>query len=87
MHQFDARVHVEQRGDLEQQGQHLGHRDLVGPAGMDRLSDRADRLGEIGDAIMRRHVAGLEMDLRDAPVIAGDEAVKDLGEKPPLLQA
>ena len=45
------------------------------------------RLGEILDAMNVRHIAGLEMDLRDALIVAPDEAVKDLGEEPPLLAA
>ena len=34
---------------------------------------------------MRRHVAGFEMHLRRAVVVAGDEAQQNLGEKPPFL--
>ena len=45
------------------------------------------RLREIVDRVMRRHVAGLEMHLGDAAVIAPDEAEQDLGEEAPLLHA
>ena len=85
--QLGARRHVEQAGDLEQQGQHLRHRDLVGAPVVDRLADGADRLSEIGDRVMRRDIAGLEMHLGDAGVVAGDEAEKDLGEEAPFLVA
>ncbi len=54
---------------------------------MDRLADGADRLGEIGDVVMNRHIAGLEMHFGDAAIVAGDEAEQDLGEEAPLLQA
>src|SRR5436305_11342848 len=37
--------------------------------------------------MMRRHIAGLEMHLGDAAVIAGDEAQQNLGEKTPLLHS
>ena len=47
----------------------------------------ADRLGEIVDRVVRRDIAGLEMHLGDAAVIAGDEAEQDLGEEAPLLVA
>ena len=86
-HEFDAGRHVEQGRDLEQKRQQLRHRDLVGAPVVDRLADGADRLREILDRMMRRHVAGLEMHLRDAQVIAADEAEQNLGEEPPLLHA
>ena len=85
-HQLRARLHVEQAGDLEQQGQQPRHRDLVGGARVDRLADGADRLREILDAVDVRHVARLEMHLGDALVIARDEAVEDLGQEAALLQ-
>ena len=37
--------------------------------------------------MMRRHVAGPEMHLRRAPIVARDEAVQDLGEEAALLRA
>ena len=54
---------------------------------MDRLADGADRLGEGGDIVRGRHVAGLEMHLGDATVVARDEAVEDFGQEAPLLLA
>ena len=45
--EFDPRLHVEEASDLENQGQELGHGNLIGGAGMDRLADRPDRLREI----------------------------------------
>ena len=53
---------------------------------MDRLADGADRLREILDLVHARHIAGLEMDFRHAPVVARDEAIEDFGEKAPLLE-
>ena len=85
--QLGPRAHVEQAGDLEQQHQQLRHRDVFGGAVVDRLADGADRLREIVDRMLRRHVAGLEMHLGGAAVVAGDEAVEDLGEEAPLLRA
>ena len=84
--QLRPRPHVEQAGDLEQQRQQLRHRDFVGGAVVDRLADGADRLREALDRMMRRHVAGLEMHLGGAVIVAGDEAVEDLGEEAPLLR-
>ena len=52
---------------------------------MDRLADGADRLGEILDAVDLRHVARFEMNLGDAPIVALDEAVENLGEEAALL--
>ena len=45
--QFGARPHVEQRGDLEQQRQQPAPSRSGRRAGVDRLADRPDRLGEI----------------------------------------
>ncbi len=84
-HQFDPCLHVEQRGDLEEEGQEFRHRDLVGGARMDRFADGPDGLREILDLMDARHVAGLEMHLGDPAVISLDEAIKDFSEKPPLV--
>ena len=54
---------------------------------MDRLADGADGLREILHRVMCRHIAGLEMHLGDAAIVAGDEAQKNLGEEAPLLRA
>jgi len=35
----------------------------------------------------RRHIAGFKMDFRHPPVVAANEAIQDLGEKPPFLAA
>ena len=53
---------------------------------MDRLADRPYGLREILDLVHARHIARLEMHLRHAPVIALDEAIKDFGEKAPLVK-
>ncbi len=64
-------------GDLEQQRQQPRHRDFLRGAIVDRLADGADRLREIVDRVMRRHIAGLEMHFGDAVIVAGDEAVAE----------
>ena len=73
--QLGPRAHVEQAGHLEQQHQQLRHRDVFGSAIVDRLADGADGLREALDRMMPRHVAGVEMHLRGAVIVAGDEAV------------
>ena len=85
--QFRPRAHVEQAGHLEQQREQLRHRNVFGGAVVDRLADGADGLGEILDRMMRRHIAGFEMHLGDAVIVAGDEAVQNLGKKQALLGA
>ena len=54
---------------------------------MDGLADGADRLREAFDRMRRRHIAGLEMHFGGAMIVAGDEAVQDLGEVQPFLDA
>ena len=84
--QLRPRLHVEQARDLEQQGQQLRHGNFLGGALVDRLADGADRLREVFDRMVRRHVAGLEVHFGDAQIVAGDEAVENLGEEAPFLQ-
>ena len=55
-------------------------RDLVQRPAEDRLADRAARLGEGVDRAPRRHVAGVEMHLGDAAVIAGEKAEQHVRE-------
>ncbi|MNL56598.1 hypothetical protein D3C87_1801020 [compost metagenome] len=54
---------------------------------MYRFADGADRLGEAGGIVMRRHVASLEMHVGNALVIAGDEAEQDFGKEAALFLA
>ena len=54
---------------------------------MDRLADGADRLREAFDRMLPRHVAGLEVHLGRAVIIAGDEAEQNLGEEAAFLLA
>ena len=74
------RGHVELAGDREQTVEHLPDRDLAHRKPPDRFADRAQGGREFGDIVVRRDVARLEMDLGDAGIIAGDEAMDDLGE-------
>ena len=74
------RRHVEIAGDLEQAVEHLAERDFLRRQPAHRLADRAQRGRELLDIVVRRHILRLEMDLGDAPVIAGEQAVEDLGE-------
>ena len=53
---------------------------------MDRLANGADRLREGFDRMFRRYVAGVEMHLCDAQVVARDETVENFGEEAPLLR-
>ena len=53
---------------------------------MDRLADGADRLREVLDRMVRRHVAGLEMHFGGAVLVARDEAEQNLGEELALLR-
>jgi len=80
-------LHVEQSGDLEEKRQQLRHRDFLGGAVVDRLADGADGLREILHRVMARHVAGLEMHLGDAAIVARDEAQQNLRKETPLLHA
>src|SRR5690606_2757099 len=52
----------------------------------DRLANGADRLREIVDRMMRRHIARLEMNFGGAAPVSGDEAVQNLGEETPLFR-
>ena len=81
------RLHVEDVGIGEQLAEQVGHGDLLGRAAVDRLADGAQRLREDLDGMMRRHVAGPEVHLRRALVVARDEAEEDLGEEALLLRA
>ena len=63
----------------------LRHRDFIGGAGVDRLADRPEGLGEVLDPIGVGHVARLEMDLRHPHVISPDEAIEDFRQEPALL--
>ncbi len=85
--QFGPRLHVEDLGDLEQQRQQARHRNFARPLAVDRFADGADRLGEIVDRVRARDVAGLEMHLGDAAIVARDEAVENLGEEAPFACA
>ena len=49
----------------------------------DRLARGAQRGRELLHIVVRRDVLRLEMDFRDAPVIAGDQAIEDFGEPHP----
>ena len=80
-HEFGPGGHVEQRCDFEQQGQHARHGNLIGRARMDRLSDRANGLRELRYPVNPGHVAGVEVNDRDALIISRDEAEQDFGQE------
>ena len=73
-------LHVEIAGDREQPVEHLADRHVLDRQAAHRLADRAQRGRELGDIVVRGHVLRLEMDFGDAAVVAGDQAVEDLGE-------
>ena len=75
--------HVEVAGDREQAFEHPADADLLDRKPADRLADGAQRGRELGDIMVRRDILRLEMDFGDAVVIAGDQAVEDLGEPHP----
>ena len=77
--QFRPQVHSELPRDVEQLEQHPRHRDFRGILPEDRLSDRAQSLREIIHRMIGRHIAGLEVNLGNALVIALQEAFQDLG--------
>ncbi len=54
---------------------------------MDRLANGAQRLRENLDWVMGWHIAGPEVHLRGAFIVARDEAEEDLGEEALLLHA
>ena len=85
--QLGPGLHVEDFGIGEELAEQVGHRDFFRRSPVNRLADGAHRLREFLDAVMRRHVAGFEMDGGSAIVIARDEAVQDFREKAALGQA
>ena len=72
--------HVEVACDRKQALEHSADGNFLNRKSADRLAHRAERGGELADAVVRRHILRLEMDFGDAAVIAGDEAVEDFGE-------
>ena len=80
--QLGAGLHAEALGHLEEMREQPRHRDPRRVLAEDRLADRAQRLGEGLDVAVARHVAGLEMHLGDAVVVAAQEADQDLGVDP-----
>ena len=58
--------HVELAGHLEELGEEPRHGNLVRRPVHDRLADGAQRLREDCRVLMRRHIARIEMHLRDA---------------------
>ena len=51
---------------------------------MNWFANRAHRLREDSNGVVRRHVAGIKMNLRCQHVIAGDEPMKDLSQEAAL---
>ena len=85
--EFGAGAHIEQAGNLEEEGEEFRHGNLVGRALVDRLANGADGLGEIIDRMAGGDVTRFEMDFGDAAVIAGDEAEQNFREETALLEA
>ena len=75
--------HVEVAGDREQPFEHAPDADVLDRQSAHGLADRAQGGGELGDIVVRRDILRFEMDFGDALIIAGDEAVEDLGEPHP----
>ena len=79
-------LHVELRSDLEQLRQQTRHRNLVRGPIHDRFANGADSLREDCRIMLAWHVAGLEMDLAHPQIVAGDEAIEDLGQEHAFLR-
>ena len=75
-HELRLELHVEAARGLEQLSEQERHRDLLRGEAEDRLADGAQRLGEGLDAVGLGHEAGVEMHLRDADVVAREEAAQ-----------
>src|SRR3546814_18391017 len=60
--------------------EHLSHAQLRNRLAAHRLAHRAQRRGELFDRVIGGHILRLEMDFGDPPVIAGGEAIEDLGQ-------
>ncbi len=71
--QLRLHLHVEAPRRLEQAQQHLGEGDLLERLVVDGLADRAHRGLEFVDPRGFRHPAALDMQLRDAAIVAVEE--------------
>ena len=76
--QLCPRFHPETLGHVEQIAEQPRHGDAGGIHAKDRLAHGAQRAGEFIHVAIGWHIARLEMHLGHAPVIAPDEAIKDL---------
>ena len=54
--------------------------DVLGALAADRFTHGAQRGRKGTDIVVRRHIAGFEMDFGDPGVIAGDQPEQDFGE-------
>ncbi len=79
--QLRLRLHLKLLGHLEQLRQEPAERNLAHRPAEDRLADGARRLGESVERLVARHVAGLEMHLGDAAIVAVEERDQHVGEK------
>src|SRR5215470_12559220 len=84
--QLGARAHIEQTGDLEEQHQKFGHRDVFGGPIVNWLADGADRLRETLDRMVARYISRIEMHLRGTLIVARDESKQDLREETPFVR-
>src|SRR3546814_17202336 len=72
-------LHVEIARDREQPVEHLPDAEFAHRLAAHRLADRAQRRRELLDAVIVGDVLRLEMNLGDASVIAGREAIENRG--------
>ena len=79
-HELRLHFHVELARRLKQAQQHEPERDVLQRLVEDRLADRAHGGLELVDARTGRHPARIDVQGRDAPVIAAEEREKILGE-------
>ena len=75
--------HVEVAGDREESFEHAPNADVLDRQAADRLAHCSERGGELLGIMVGWDILRFEMDVGDAAVIAGDQAVEDLGKPAP----
>src|SRR5690606_24104473 len=79
-HELRLNLHVELARGLEEPEQHEAERDVLQRPIEDRLADRAHRRLELVDARLGWDPPGIDVQRRDAPVVAAEEREEILGE-------